>query len=114
MRGSSSTTRMVATATILGSVIDSLNGPRVRRRRWRVGGLLAVLAAVPLARAVLEGTAAVARAAHSGSVPASAVPPASPERQPEQPEQAEQDQQEPQDPESREERVEAEAAVVIT
>src|SRR5262245_49979234 len=117
MRGSSSTTRMVATATILGADIRSDRTGVGGWRRWCSAfrrRLLAVLPAVPLARPVLERPWAVAPAALV-PVPTAAHHPAgskTPERHAEQPEQAEQDQQEPQDSKTAEERVEAVAVVV--
>src|SRR6266851_10399300 len=111
---------MVATlTTILGAGID-LDGAGVRR--WRrccpAGRLLAVLAGVPLLRALLERLARVTRAVSPATLPAPAAAhhPAHSEAEegdPEQPEQAEQDQQEPEDPEQAEAAAPVVRAVVV-
>src|SRR5579864_9603074 len=116
MRGSSSTTRMVATtATILGPVIArSLHRARVRRR-WRGrrarGGLLAVLAAVPFLRAFLERVSG--SAAHAPAVQSAAPHPAPEERHAEEPEDAENDEQEPEQAEDRADPAEEERAIAV-
>src|SRR5213595_2132885 len=107
---------MVATATtILGADI------RVRRNGcqsvvgWRRarGGLLAVLALVPLLRALLERLARAVAIAALVAPSAAAPHPASEEGDAEQPEQAEHDQQEPEQAEDSEAGAEEVRAVVV-
>src|SRR5258708_35141574 len=115
MRGSSSTTRMVATATILVSA-NALDGSLVRRwrRGRRAGRLLAVCPLVPLLHPLVDSRW------HSIAAPALVAPsaapvPASKEGKPEQEQQAEHDEQEPEeaeDPEAPAEGVRPIAGVV--
>src|SRR5258708_11930643 len=108
MRGSSSTTRMVATATILVSA-NALDGSLVRRWRRvrRAGRLLAVCPLVPLLHPLVDSRW------HSIAAPALVAPSAAPLPATKQgktaPEpQAEHDEQEPEeaeDPEAPAERV---------
>src|SRR5260370_41451655 len=99
MRGSSSTTRMVATATILVSA-NALDGSLVRRwRRVRgAGRRLAVWPLVPLLHPLVDSRR------HSVAAPALVAPsaapvPASKEGKPEQEQQAAHDEQEPEEAE---------------
>src|ERR1700737_1746810 len=114
MRGSSSTTRMVATtATILDSFTRS-DGALVRRRGWRSRRWLSVRLLVPLLQPLFDSgghTVAVATAL----VAPSAAPHhhASEERKAKEPEDAEDEQQEEEDSEEAESAVPAIAIAVV-
>src|ERR1700682_1296356 len=105
MRGSSSTTRMVATATILVSA-KVLNRSLVRRLRWRrcsrAGRLLAMRPLMPLLHPLIDCRR------HAVAVPALVAPsaaapvPASEENNPEQPKEAEHNEQDPEEAEEAE------------
>ena len=112
MRGSSSTTRMVATtATILDS-FTSLDGSLVRRRGWGSRRGLAVRPLVPVLQPLLDSGGYAVAVATLVAAPSAAAPhPASEERHAKDPENAEDKQQEEEDSEEAESAVPAIAVV---